>query len=116
MNTWFAGANVLWVVAATFAALATGTAVRLAALRGAAREIAEQRLASLRSWWVVAIVVVGAALLGPTAAALLFTAVSVLALSEFSRLWKTEALDRRLVFAAYGADRLGACRQADLRR
>jgi len=78
--------NVLWVVAAMLATLTTGTLVRVQSLRGTASEQAKQRLASLRSWWLVAGVVIAAALLGLGASALLFVMVSVLAMREFLRL------------------------------
>jgi phosphatidate cytidylyltransferase len=78
--------NVLWVVAAMLATLTTGTLVRVQSLRGAASDLAKQRLASLRSWWLVAGVVILAALLGLGASALLFVMVSVLAMREFLRL------------------------------
>jgi len=78
--------NVLWVIAAMLATLTTGTLVRVQSLRGTSKDVASQRLASLRSWWVVAFVVISASLLGSAASAILFCVVSCLAMRELLRL------------------------------
>ena len=78
--------NVLWVIAALLATLTTGTLVRVQSLRGTASELAKQRLASLRSWWLVASFVIVAALLGTAVSVCLFAMVSLLAMGEFLRL------------------------------
>lgn len=83
-----------------FTALAAGTAVRLTALRGVAREIAGKRLDSLKSWWIVFALVVSIALLGVKAAVFVFAAISLLALREFMQL-AAEPVDRRLRLVAY---------------
>jgi len=93
--------NVLWVVAAVLATLTTGTLVRVQSLRGMASDRARQRMASLRSWWVVAAVVIAAALLGLSASVLLFTAISMVAMGEFLKLLETR-LSTRIKFAIYG--------------
>lgn len=89
-----ASANLLWIAAATFAALATGTIVRLLALRHASGPEYQARIASLKTWWVVAIAVLGAALLGRIACVLLFAVVSGAALREFAAL-RPGLADRR---------------------
>lgn len=78
--------NVLWVVAAMLATLTVGSLLRLLSVRAMASDLAARRLASLRSWWLVAIVVIAAALLGLGASVVLFTLVSMLAMLEFLRL------------------------------
>jgi len=93
----------LWLVAAAmFAALAVGTAVRLAGLGGAAEEVAKDRLDSLKTWWVLAILVVAAAVVGRAAASLLFAVFSLLSLREFARLSRELSVHRRLLIAGYG--------------
>lgn len=93
----FASPNVMWVVAATFAALAAGSVVRVAALRHAARDVVRTRLGSLMTWWLVAIVVVAAALFGQLAAMVLFTVVSTISMREFAQLSKSETTCRGLL-------------------
>lgn len=83
--------SLLWVVAAILAALTTGTLVRLVRLRGTDATLAKSRLDSLRTWWLVAIVVIAAAVLGVVTACVVFTVVSLLAFAEFQRLAKTES-------------------------
>ena len=82
------------------AALVTGSIVRISTLRGEAPEVATARLRSLRSWWMVAIVVAGVALGGLAAASVVFGVVSALALVEFFRLAEptTSALTKCLTY------------------
>ena len=83
----FSDPNLLYVVAGALGALVAGTGIRLFFLRQVDdEELKERRLESLRSWWVVALLVGGAALLGRTGAVLLFLTVSGLAFREFLRL------------------------------
>lgn len=91
--------NLWWMAAATLAALAVSTAIRLVAVRRASADVAAARLASLKTWWVLAIVVLGAALLGHIAAALLLAAMSAVAWWEYVRL--AVVIDRRLAIAGY---------------
>lgn len=93
MNDW-PSPSLLWVVAAMLAALIAGTLVRLLTLRGTAAALAKSRMDSLRTWWLVALVVISAALLGTIAACVVFTVVGLLALAEFQRLAKTESSPR----------------------
>jgi len=93
--------NLLWTAAATVAALAIGTAVRLAGLRGLPDEDAAEHLGSLKTWWAVALVALAAALLGRTAAAVIFAVISTVALREFVKLLPADAADRRLSAVAY---------------
>lgn len=78
--------NVMWVVVAMLVTLTTGTLVRVQSLRGTASDTARQRLASLRSWWLVTGVIIAAAVLGLSASVLLFALISGLAMREFLRL------------------------------
>ena len=82
--------NVLWVVLGMLVTLATGTLIRIRGLRGAAAELAGNRLSSLRSWWIVAALVIAAALSGVAGSCLLSAVVSGLALIEFLRLTRED--------------------------
>jgi len=97
----FPSPNVLWIAAATFGALATGTVVRLAMLRGAAQDVARTRIDSLKTWWLVAVVIFAAALLGHTTTTLLFAVISVMSMREFLHLAPGITTDRRLSLAVY---------------
>ncbi len=78
--------NVVWVVSAILATLLAGTAVRLLAHWRAPSDQTRRRLASLRSWWIVAMVMCLAALAGLGLSVLLFAMISSLALHECLRL------------------------------
>ncbi len=93
--------NILWALAALLAVLVVASLVRLVALRGATDEQVKQHLGSLKTWWVLAVLLAAVVLLGQTAAALLFAATSVLAVREFTRLIRTRRDDRWAVCAAY---------------
>lgn len=93
-------ANVFWVSAALFAVLTAGTAVRLSGRR-APREVRQRQSDSLKTWWVLAVLVVVSALGGLPAALVLFTLVSVLGLREFLQLVPAARLDRLSVAAAF---------------
>lgn len=96
-------ANLIWVIATVFGALSAGTVVRLVTLRGAAEEITRKRLASLRTWWMVAIAVLAAAVGGVWVACGLFAVVSCLAMAEFARLSRPEPLDGVSRWIAYAS-------------
>ena len=77
-------------LALTFLALTLGSLARLAAIavrrRQGRAEAASQRLASLRTWWLLFVTLAAAVLLGPLGVCLLLALASVLGLREFSRL------------------------------
>lgn len=82
----FVDPGLLGVVAAGFAALAVGSIIRLVALRGVADPVRADRLASLRTWWMVAVLVAAVALSGRIVAVAVFTVVSGLGFHEILRL------------------------------
>jgi phosphatidate cytidylyltransferase len=83
---WPINANLLWMIAGTFAALSIGTTVRLVALRNSAADVAKKRMGSLRVWWLLALLWSAAALFGRIGVAVLLALTSVLALREYLRL------------------------------
>jgi phosphatidate cytidylyltransferase len=80
--------NVVWTLCVIMAALAIGSALRLGRVLVSRREDAsfKQRLASLRTWWVLFLVLSAVVLAGRLFIVGLFAVVSLLALREFRRL------------------------------
>jgi phosphatidate cytidylyltransferase len=95
--------NLLWVGAAAFTALITGTMLRLATLRSVTGDLAHKRLGSLATWWVIAILIAVVALFGRMAAVLLFAALSGWAFYEFLRLAGLREGNHRAVVSACAA-------------
>ncbi len=75
--------QLLWVLAAGFAVLTVGSLIRVVALRRSAEQVVRSRLASLGTWWVLAIALALAALLGEMGAIVLLAAASLLGMREF---------------------------------
>jgi len=78
--------NLLGIIVGTFAALGIGTGVRLVALRNSTDGLKTKRLGSLKVWWVLAVLLSAAVLLGQFGATILFAVASLLAMREFLRL------------------------------
>jgi phosphatidate cytidylyltransferase len=94
-------AHVIAVLGGTLVALAAGTIVRLIALRGASDEDRRRRLGSLKSWWLIAILVCIALLLGQGGVVGLLACVSVLGFREFLKLTPAGTADRVTCGLAY---------------
>lgn len=97
----FAQPALLQVIGGAFCALLVGSAFRLAALRRDAGESARKRRASLRTWWLLCIVVAGALLAGTAGVCLLMAVVSTLALFELRRMVAPRPADRPAVVGAF---------------
>lgn len=85
--------RMLVILASMSGALIVGSAVRFVALRGAEPDIASKRLASLRTWWVLALLLSGALLLGTVGLMLLLMLAGGLGLREFTRICGLERTD-----------------------
>ena len=94
--------GVVGVVVLLLVAISLGTGIRFWALRHADRDVAEKRLASLKTWWVLVVLLAAATLLGRLGATLLFALASALALSEFVRLARPAVAARATVLWAFG--------------
>tara|TARA_R110002073_G_scaffold41466_1_gene117047 strand:- start:8465 stop:9433 length:969 start_codon:yes stop_codon:yes gene_type:complete len=94
--------NVQFAALVAVSALMVGTGVRLIAIRGQSPEIAQSRLRSLKSWWIVTLVVITSALLGRLAMVAVLGVVSGLALREFVALPLTPAMPRSVTRSMYG--------------
>lgn len=92
---------VLFAQAGILVSLLLGTIVRWFSLRSSPRELVEKRLASLKTWWGIAILFCAALLFGRIGGVLLFALVSFLAVNEFMTLTRAELRDWRLVGLTY---------------
>jgi predicted CDP-diglyceride synthetase/phosphatidate cytidylyltransferase len=77
------GHRLFAVLAMVFAALAVGTLIRVAMLRGAAPELVRSRLESLRTWWLLACLFAFAVAVGELGVLLALIAVAFLGVWEF---------------------------------
>ena len=93
--------NLMWIAIAAVGMLLVGTIVRLAAIRGVASDVAAHKIGSLKTWWVVTLIVLSATLMGRTATIVLFTFISLLSMREFILLSKRENLNMSLLVCAY---------------
>ncbi|EMI15905.1 phosphatidate cytidylyltransferase, partial [Rhodopirellula maiorica SM1] len=83
-------------------ALLVGTCIRVTTIRRQSPEIAQSRLRSLKSWWIVTLVVIVSALLGRLVMVAVLGIVSGLAMREFAALPLTPAIPRSVTRATYG--------------
>ncbi|MEX2130517.1 MAG: phosphatidate cytidylyltransferase [Pseudohongiellaceae bacterium] len=90
-----------WTLAALFASLAIGSIARLTGLRNAEAELRSKRLASLRTWWILATAVSVALLAGRFGICLLLSVASCLGWREIVRLYGARVEDSAAVRAGY---------------
>ena len=82
------------VLAAVFGALVIGSIVRLTSLRGEKTERAASRRASLRTWWILAVLLAAAVFTGTTGVCILLGVATWLGFSEYRSLEATDDADR----------------------
>ena len=75
--------SLLWAIAAVLVALTGGTLVRIVALRGAADDLVQSRLASLRTWWALAGLLSLAVVFGKAGIAVVLAIAAAAGLKEF---------------------------------
>ena len=90
-----------WTLIALFASLVVGSIIRFIALRNAEQEKRQQRLASLRTWWMLAIAVSAGLLAGRLGICLLLTAASCLGWFEITRMFGAREQDRVAIRIGY---------------
>ncbi len=78
--------SLLWAIGCVFIALVGGTLVRMVALRGAPEDLLQSRLSSLKTWWVLAVLLTLAIVTGKVGVAVMLAVVAVASLKEFMRL------------------------------
>lgn len=86
MNESILAAKIFWVALIAFGCLAVGTVLRLVTLRGRTDPRAKHRRDSLKTWWVVTVLVLATAMIGRDAGIVVFSLISLLAFFEFNRL------------------------------
>lgn len=91
-----------WTLAAIFASLVIGSVARFIALRHAEETLRRKRLASLRTWWMLAIAVSAGLLAGRPGICLLLTTASCIAWFEITRMFAPRAEDKLAIRAGYG--------------
>jgi phosphatidate cytidylyltransferase len=94
--------GLLWMIGAVFAALAAGSVIRFFRLRAAEAELRRKRLRSLRTWWIIALVVAGCLLAGRAGVCLLLATAGIIAFREYATLLGAVETERPLIFATYG--------------
>jgi len=91
-----------WTLAAIFVCLVIGSAARFIAIRHAETTLRHQRLASLRTWWMLAILVSVGLLAGRPGVCLLLTTASCIAWFEITRMLYPRSEDKPAIRAGYG--------------
>ncbi len=97
----FANAPLMWAIAGLFTVLTGGTLVRLVVLRGAATEIAQPRLDSLKSWWALAMLLAASVVIGEKGILVLVATCGVLGLREYLVLVGWKAIGRATTFVVF---------------
>ena len=95
------GSNLYLAVAAVFAVLITGSIVRFIALRNSEQSRRRKRLASLRTWWILATVMSAGLLTGRPGICVLLGTASCIAWFEITRMVGTRTVDRVAIHAGY---------------
>ena len=91
-----------WAIIALFASLVAGSIARFIALRNAEETTRRKRLASLRTWWLLAVAVSAGLLAGRLGICLLLTIASCIAWFEFTRMLGARPGDKPAIRAGYG--------------
>jgi len=90
-----------WILMAIFASLVAGSIGRFIALRNAGETKRRKRLASLRTWWMLATFASAGLLAGRPGICLLLSAASCVAWFEITRMYDARAQDRLAIRAGY---------------
>lgn len=93
--------TLLWVLGAMLAALLVGSALRLVNLHNIDQTLRRKRLASLRTWWILATLGGGCLLAGRLGVCLLLTVASLVAFYEYAGLLGIRDSERPAVITAY---------------
>jgi phosphatidate cytidylyltransferase len=97
----FPSTTLLWLLGVLLAALVAGSALRFASLRNADETLRRKRFASLRTWWILAILWGGCLLAGRLGVCLLLTIASLIAFYEYAALLGIRERERPVVISAY---------------
>ncbi len=93
--------TLLWMLVALTASLVVGSAARAVSLRGADAVLRRKRFASLRTWWILTLVLCGCLLAGRLGVCLLLSVASLVAFYEYAGLLGIRGSERPALIAAY---------------
>lgn len=93
--------GLLWMIGAVFAGLVAGSGIRFVSLRNAPAELRHKRLASLRTWWIIATIVAVCLLAGRPGICLLLAAAGIVAFREYTSLLGLRASEQPAIHAVY---------------
>jgi phosphatidate cytidylyltransferase len=95
--------RVLWTIAGMLTALAIGSLLRWIEIRKAPPDVAAARIGSLKTWWVLALLLSAGICIGRIGVMLLFAAGSILALREYVTITQLKFSDRGGTAVVFGA-------------
>jgi len=93
--------SLLWMIGVIFAGLLAGSGVRYFSLRRADEELRRKRFASLRTWWIIAAIIMAGLLAGRAGICVLLAAAGIIAFREYASLLGVRDTDRPLMHAVY---------------
>jgi phosphatidate cytidylyltransferase len=93
--------GLLWMIGVIFAGLVAGSAIRFFSLRNADAELRGKRLASLRTWWIIATIVAVSLVAGRAGICLLLAAAGIIAFREYTSLLGIHESEQPAVYAVY---------------
>lgn len=94
--------GLLQMIGLIFAALVLGSVVRFVSLRNAEHQLRRKRLASLRTWWIIAAVVAACLLAGRPGICFLLAAAGIIAFREYAGLLGFGETERPAIHVVYG--------------
>lgn len=94
--------RLLWMISVVFGGLVAGSVIRFFSLRNAPEELRRKRFASLRTWWIIAIVVAACLVVGRLGICLLLAAAGIIAFREYATLLGVRDSERPAVYTVYG--------------
>ncbi|MGD8324393.1 MAG: phosphatidate cytidylyltransferase [Gammaproteobacteria bacterium] len=94
--------NLVRMIGLIFAALAVGSVIRYLSLRKAEKSLRTKRFASLRTWWIIALVVAGGLLADRAGICVLLAAAGIIAFREYAGLLGLRDTERPAIYAVYG--------------
>jgi phosphatidate cytidylyltransferase len=93
--------TLLWMLVALIASLIVGSAARVVSLRGEDAVLRSKRFASLRTWWILTLVLCCCLLVGHLGVCLLLWVASLVAFYEYAGLLGIRGSDRPALMAAF---------------
>ena len=93
--------TLLWMLGALAASMLAGSVARWVSLRNAEPALRRKRLTSLRTWWILAVVVGACVLAGRLGICLLLLGASLVAFREYATLLGIRDTERPALLAAY---------------